>query len=328
MTKVVIVADRHCAKLVLSIPLKSAAHHFTLYKIITLPKQVGTDKFIRYTVDYPYLAMQVGLRDYTLLSEVEYQQCTKGNPAVCPANRVIYSTQRLTCEISLYFQTVAQYHLCKRELMLQHQAPTMLQHDAAWVYYFPTPQRVTVLCPRAQDLSPHTELLMGSGLLRNATTCHVSTSDMQILPTLRGSMRGELEAPRLYFSSKTPIPAEHEARQLEQITPSLIRRLNDIQLSAMQSHRTLDLETLFSMQDISAADRQQPQYYAIIALGATAFTAIGILFLYAKPHILKMCDAPPDPEDVPITQEKTAEQETAAREPAVTFAAYTLQEHS
>jgi hypothetical protein len=187
MTRVAIVADRHCDKLLLSVPLKAAAHHFTLYKIIILPEQVGMDKFIRYTVDYPYLAMQVGLRDYTLLSEVEYQQCTKGNPAVCPANEVIYSTQRLTCEISLYFQTVSQYHLCKRELMLQHQAPMMLQHHAVWVYHFPTPHRVTMLCPSAQDLSPRTELLMGSGLLRNATACHVSTSNMQILPTLRGS---------------------------------------------------------------------------------------------------------------------------------------------
>jgi hypothetical protein len=181
---------------------------------------------------------------------------------------------------------------------------------------------------RAQDSSPRTELLKGSGLLRNATTCHVSTSDMQILQQLRGSTRVELEAPRLYFSSKTPILAQHEARQLEQITPSLIRRLNDIQLSATQPHRTLDLKTLFHMQDISAADRQQPQYYAIIALGATAFTAIGILFLFAKPNILKMCHAPPSPEHMPTTQEKTAEQEIADRETAVTFAAYTLQELS
>jgi hypothetical protein len=68
------VADRHCAKLVSSIPLKAAAHHFTLYKIITLPEKVGTDKLIKYAVDRPYLAMQVGLRNYALLTEVEYQQ--------------------------------------------------------------------------------------------------------------------------------------------------------------------------------------------------------------------------------------------------------------
>jgi hypothetical protein len=76
------VADRHGAKLILSIPLKSAAQHFTLYKIITLPERVGADKFIKYAVDYPYLAMKFGLCDYTLLSVVDYQQCTKGNPAV------------------------------------------------------------------------------------------------------------------------------------------------------------------------------------------------------------------------------------------------------
>jgi hypothetical protein len=149
---------------------------------------------------------------------------------------------------------------------------------------------------------------------------------MQVLPTLRGSTRAELEAPRLYLPSKTSILAEHEARQLDLITPRLIQRLDDIQLSASKSHRILDLETLFNMQDISAADRQRQEYYAIIALGATAFTAIGILFLYVKPNIHKVCRSPSGPEDMPTAQEKTAEPRTRDREPAVTFAAYTLQE--
>jgi hypothetical protein len=167
---------------------------------------------------------------------------------------------------------------------------------------------------------------MGSGLLRNATTCHVSSSDMQIIPTLRGSTRVELKAPRLYLSSKTPILAQHEARHLEQITPSLIRRLNDIKLSATKSHRTLDLETMFNRQNISAADRQKPQYYVIVALGATTFTTIGILFLYVKPNILKTCHPPLGPEDMPAAKEKTAKQEIEDGDPVVTFTAYTLQE--
>jgi hypothetical protein len=167
---------------------------------------------------------------------------------------------------------------------------------------------------------------MGSGLLRNATTCHVSTSDMQVLPTLRASTRAELEALRLYLPSKTSILTEHEARQLDQITPRLIQRLNNIQLSASKSHRTLDLATLFNMQDISAADRQHPQFYAIISLGVTAFTAIGILFFYVKPNLHKVCRSPSGPEDMSTAQEKTAEPRTEDRETAVTFAAYTLQE--
>jgi hypothetical protein len=133
-----------------------------------------------------------------------------------------------------------------------------------------------------------------------------------------------LEASRLYLPSKTSILAEHETR-LDQITPRLIQRLNNIKLSASKSHRTLDLETLFNTQDISAADRQQPQYYAIIALGTTAFTAIGIMFLCVKPNIHKARRSPSGPEDMPTAQ-NTAEPRTEEREPALSFTSYMLQE--
>jgi hypothetical protein len=63
------------------------------------------------------------------------------------------------------------------------------------------------------------------------------------------------------------------------------------------------------------------------ALGAPRSTVWEPL-LYAKPRIHRMCRARPDPEDMPTTQKETAEPETADKEPAVTFAAYTLHELS
>ena len=40
LSKVSIVANSHSLKLILHIPLKSAGHSFTLYKIITLPERI------------------------------------------------------------------------------------------------------------------------------------------------------------------------------------------------------------------------------------------------------------------------------------------------
>ena len=56
-------------KLVLHIPLKSADHSFTLYKIITLPERISPDKFVQYAVDYPYLAVQVSQPGYIPFTE-------------------------------------------------------------------------------------------------------------------------------------------------------------------------------------------------------------------------------------------------------------------
>ena len=53
-----IVANSHCIKLIAHIPLKSADHTFTLYKIIILPERISSDKFVQYAIDYPYLAIQ------------------------------------------------------------------------------------------------------------------------------------------------------------------------------------------------------------------------------------------------------------------------------
>jgi hypothetical protein len=35
----------HCIKLIISVPLKTANYYFTLYKIITLPEHVSSEKF-------------------------------------------------------------------------------------------------------------------------------------------------------------------------------------------------------------------------------------------------------------------------------------------
>jgi len=63
-SKVSIFANSNCIKLIVHIPLKSADHSFTLYKIIILPERISSDKFVQYATDYPYLAIQVSQRGY------------------------------------------------------------------------------------------------------------------------------------------------------------------------------------------------------------------------------------------------------------------------
>ena len=69
LLKVSIVANSRSLKLILHIPLKSADHSFTLYKIITWPERIPLDKFVQYAVHYPYLAIQFSQPSYIPFTE-------------------------------------------------------------------------------------------------------------------------------------------------------------------------------------------------------------------------------------------------------------------
>jgi len=179
---VTIAATNHCVKLIISVPLETASHHFTLYKITTLPERITSDKFVKYSVEYFYLGTQTSQRDYILFSETYFSKCSKGDIVKCPADTAMYSAQRLGYVFSLYFQTVSHYELYKREPLLHYQTPTLQRHHSLWIYHFPTPHLLTLRCPRSANPSSHSELLSCAGLIYNASTCHISTSNMQTLP--------------------------------------------------------------------------------------------------------------------------------------------------
>jgi len=68
LSKVSIVANSYCIKLIVHIPLESADHSFTLYKIIILPERISS-KNVPYAIDYPYLAIQVSQHGYIPFTE-------------------------------------------------------------------------------------------------------------------------------------------------------------------------------------------------------------------------------------------------------------------
>ena len=72
LTTVSVVANTHCIHLLLNVPLKSANRYFTLYKVISLPTRMSSDKFVHYSVDYSYLGLQNRQLAYVMLTEANY----------------------------------------------------------------------------------------------------------------------------------------------------------------------------------------------------------------------------------------------------------------
>jgi hypothetical protein len=58
LTEISVVANAHFSHLVLNIPLQTAYRHFTLFRIITFPVRVTSDKFVRYSVEFTYFGLQ------------------------------------------------------------------------------------------------------------------------------------------------------------------------------------------------------------------------------------------------------------------------------
>ena len=81
-SKVCIVVNFHCIKLIIHIPLKSVDHCFTLYKIIILPERISLDKFVQYAIDYPYVAIQVSQQVYITCTEKDYSKCVTSSITV------------------------------------------------------------------------------------------------------------------------------------------------------------------------------------------------------------------------------------------------------
>ena len=77
-----------------------------------------------------------------MLTESEFNQCSKGDITICPAHNIIFGARQITCEFSLYFRAESYRQLCKRKLLLHHQVPTVRRHGAIWIYHFPLQQRV------------------------------------------------------------------------------------------------------------------------------------------------------------------------------------------
>ena len=89
LTKVSKIANVHPINLVLTIPLKTADSYFTLFKLIFLPTQISPERFIKYSLDFEYFALQHKRRSYLLFTEADYECCEKGRMKLCAATTAV-----------------------------------------------------------------------------------------------------------------------------------------------------------------------------------------------------------------------------------------------
>jgi len=287
-SKVSIVANSHSIKLILHIPLKSADHSFMLYKIIILPERISPDKFVQHAIDYPYLAIQVSQHGHIPFTEKDYSKCVTSSITVCPMDSVIVNTQRLTCAASLFFQSPNSQLLCKRNLLVNYQQSTMTQHQNIWIYHFPKPWQLTVRCLGNEASLPCTQVLLNAGLLINTVACHVSTEDLRIYPTLRGTMQTELDTPQIFLPDKVPIISRYESQQLHELTMPTLKALDNIQSRLTTPLHSIDIDSLMHMYQSSQSSQAEIRWHTVAIILTTRIVLLGLGYFLLRLHYDKL----------------------------------------
>ena len=229
-----------------------------------------------------------------MLTTSEYNnQCNKGDITICPAHNVIFGARQLTCEFSLYFRAKSYHQLCKRKLLLDHQIPTIRRHGAIWIYHFPLQQRVTFYCPEFKDSITRTELLSDAGLIYNATSCRISTIDIQIHSELQGITQTELHSPKIYIPEPLPIMADHEVQQLEEISPTILQERDNMSSRASTLRRTLDIDALLQVHHTARIQQNKLHWYSIVVTSISTIAILGVLYLCLHPYLQRiLCSSP------------------------------------
>jgi hypothetical protein len=287
-----------------------------LYKAIPLPTRTVKNNFVQFKLEHDYFGWNHVQRNFFQYTEVEKKQCRGSKLAICPANTVVYDAQVLTCESSLFFQKQEVHSLCQRQLLLDHKTPSVERHRAVLVYHFPEAQEVTFQCFYNGTWTSTTRELEGSGLIHNATRCHIITQGMQVLPALEGSSETYAEAPQFFVPEKVTGLRHHEWDAIAEALPQEGESLD--LLMAMVTSRNIDhLDTLLNLHQLTARRERSWDWQAVAVIAlclVTTLTSSYMLHGLFSQHLKPIWDKKPNSATSPTREEKS-DPEAVAEQP-------------
>jgi hypothetical protein len=251
-----------------------------LYKAVVLLSRLSIDTFITYQQDYYYFGLAVDQRDYTLLTEADLQQCTASSVTTCPANVALYHAQVLTCETNLFFQNSNSFNLCRMNLLFHYQTPTLQHHGSKWAYHFPEPRQVTIRNPRENGWTSHTVSLRETGLIHNASTCHIASQEIRKLPVLSKTTELPLDTPRLYLPDEVPTVVSHEISRIEAAMPPETTGLEYVKAQLVTPRQSFDVDKLLHVHHKSVHAARE-FYWLRLATIIACITTVTLLLFFA-----------------------------------------------
>jgi hypothetical protein len=112
---------------------------------------------------------------------------------ICTADKPVYCRNVLTCESSVYVQRDEARTLYSRRILPQNFASILIRHSHDWIYSFSSKQQVSLKCRQNATWITSTWSLQGSGILHNASACHVMGQLFQLYLATEGHSVSNIE---------------------------------------------------------------------------------------------------------------------------------------
>ena len=250
--------------------------------------RLSHDSFLKYQLEYSYFGLAVDQRDFTLLTEADLQRCTTSSVTICPAEVPLYNSQLLTCEGSLFLQNENSYRLCRKNVLCSHRSPTLLHHGSKWAYHFPDPRQVNIRCPQDHGWSSRTVSLVGSGLIHNASACHIATQELRTLPVLSKTAELPLDTPQRVLPDRSLAEEDRELAKIEAAMSPETSGLDFVKERLVTPRQSFDVDTLLHVHQQSVHAAQDSHWLWLVTIAACSVTVMVLLFflLRARLHLL------------------------------------------
>ena len=226
--------------------------------------------------------------------------------------------------------------MCKRSLLLNYSTPTLQKHDTVWMYHFPRKQRVTIRCPHGVSWVTYEKILFGSGLIRNATSCSISTPEVRTLPELYRTSYVHLDTPAWYAPDPMPGLVPEKLSRMKEDLPAAIHELYDINAQLSTLLRSLDVDTLLHTRLNALRQGHQTSWYlagTTISCAMAICLSIGYFLQFHRKRLLCDKSNSPTPESnqapqvsprTHVPEYATVDMKQDQRCESVTFASHSL----
>jgi hypothetical protein len=171
-----------------------------------------------------------------------------------------------------------QFQPVSEELAASLPDPYTAASRVKWAYHFPEPHKVAMRCPHENGWISHTLSLGGTGLIHNASTCHISSQEIRTLALLSKTTELPLDTPRLYLPDEVPTAASHEISRIEAAMPPETTGLEYVEALLVMPRQSFDVYTLLRVHQKSVHRARGFYWLRLATILVCTTTIIQLLF--------------------------------------------------
>ena len=136
------------------------------------------------------------------------------------------------------------------------------------------PQERAVLTP----ISDSPASRVGSGLIHNASTCHVAAQELRTLPVLSKTAELHLDTPQLFLPDRVSAVESRELAKIEAAMSPETSGLDFVKERLATPRQSYDVDTLLHVHQQSVHAAQDSRWLRLVTIAACSVTVMVLLF--------------------------------------------------